>query len=93
MPPHVNYHWRGKLVVLRALERKLKDEGIPGASIGNLSKVFAGKQPTNADLIQAIAKAEGISMEEVMDLLEQTAEQYEAHKKLPIFGGGGEVGE
>jgi len=48
--------------------------------------VFSGQQPTNVELVRAIAKAEGITMEEVLEMLDDTARQHREHRNQPLFG-------
>ena len=81
----ITYVWDGKVVVLQALARKLKKKGVPGASVGNLSRVFRGLQPTNVHLIQAIAEVMEMSMEDVMRELEESARNAQQPRELPLM--------
>ena len=83
---HVIYTHNGRVINLSALAEKLKEFGIPGASLSNLTRVFAGRHRPRFDLVRAIAKIGGIPLEEMDEALAHWKKQREQWAYVPSFG-------
>lgn len=90
MPAQITYTWKHKVIVLRSLARKLQAQGIPGSTIGNLSAVFAGQRCPCVTLVKGLADLEGISMEETVEMLADTARQHAEWQKTKGIEYGGD---
>jgi len=83
---HIIYTYKGRVINLTALAEKLAKLEIPGASLSNLSRVFAGRHRPRLDLALAIAKVGGVPLNEIGKMLEHTAAQHKAWKYAPTWG-------
>ena len=84
---HIIYKYKGNVINLSALAEKLKDLNIPGSSLGNLSRVFAGRHRPRLDLAIEIAKVGGIPVEEIPEMLAHCAKQRKDWQNVQTFGG------
>jgi transcriptional regulator with XRE-family HTH domain len=80
---YIAYVFKGRRVVLTSLAKKLEEKGIDGGSLSNLAKVFSGRHDPSYTLLQAIAEIEGITLDELHELIQSCRKQYAEHKENP----------
>ena len=83
---HIIYSYKGKVINMSALAEKLKDLGIPGSSLGNLSRVFSGRHRPRLDLALAIAKIMHIPLDEIEVMLAHCKQQRADWSYVPTWG-------